>query len=117
MHEELPPQGAIVTRIWWWNTPDKYAGPARFTTLEEAKAYNSVSILSVELELREPDGRELTLTGLVPSVDSMGHASPRQDPDVLPEVGAKVVDHIPGRLGRPHQTVFRNADGGNFVFI
>jgi hypothetical protein len=31
--QEEPPQGAIVTRIWWWNTPDKYAGPARFVLI------------------------------------------------------------------------------------
>ncbi|GAA2097313.1 hypothetical protein GCM10009780_44950 [Actinomadura alba] len=35
--------GAIVTKIWWWSTPDKYAGQERFETFEEAKAYNRIA--------------------------------------------------------------------------
>ncbi|GAB3880148.1 hypothetical protein GCM10029964_033890 [Kibdelosporangium lantanae] len=36
--DELVPVGATITALYWWNTPDKYEGPAAYDTRAKAEA-------------------------------------------------------------------------------
>jgi hypothetical protein len=109
----LPP-GAVIESIIWWSTPDKYASAARFDTLAAAREYNSTAVISVELVLRTRDGRRVIATGGGPSIDSIWRDSHRQEPGVVPDRGAVLVerDAVAERSG---EHVFRNPDGRRFV--
>jgi hypothetical protein len=107
------PAGSRLTRISWLSTPDKYAGPKLFDSLDGARAHGPSPIVSAELEVRTPDGRTVDLSGGVPSADSIYRSSPRQDAGVLPALGAVVEEFV----AAAHEVVFRNPDGGRFVLI
>jgi hypothetical protein len=135
----LVPIGATVTAVYWWSVPDKYAGPERFETLSEARAYNSVAYIVCELELRTDDDDQIVLCGDVPFAEQGARKSPRQDPGVQPIVGGILASAIPRknsgerreekeRLGlrkddartalisyEYSELVFRNPDGSRFV--
>lgn len=118
---ELLPVGSVLTRLWWWSTPDKYAGPARFDTLERARQHGPSPVISAEFALTTPDDREVITRGGVPSADTLWRTSPRQEDGVLPVVGARVIELVPkdpGSLGADVlEIVFRNPDGTRFVLI
>lgn len=98
-------------RVEWVNTPDKYRGPKSFSDLERARAYDSTGVISAEVEVETPDGRHTSLSGGVPSADSIWRRSANQDAGVLPEAGARVTAVEAGEL------VFTNPDGGRWVLI
>lgn len=81
MTDELVPIGATITALYWWNTPDKYEGPAAYATRAKAEkaADRTGGRINVELTLGTPRGRAVRFfAGL------RGDESPR--------VGAVVVD-------------------------
>jgi hypothetical protein len=100
-----------LVRVEWVNTPDKYRGPKAFADLGRARAYDSTGVISASVEVEGPDGRRLTLTGGVPSADTMWRRSANQDAGVLPEAGARVTAVEAGEV------VFANPDGGHWVLI
>jgi hypothetical protein len=100
-----------LTRVEWLNTPDKYRGPELFGDLAKARAYDSTGIISAQLEVATPDGRHETLSGGVPSVDSIYRSSANQDAGVLPVLGARVTAVEAGEL------VFTNPGGGRWALI
>lgn len=124
---ELLPIGSVLSRVWWWSTPDRYAGPARFDTLPEARQHGPSPVISVEFALTTPDGREVIARGGVPSADTIWRRSTRQEDGVLPVVGAQVIELIPSEPGVRTdgsglsadylEIVFRNPDGTRFVLI
>ncbi|MEE6258759.1 hypothetical protein [Plantactinospora sonchi] len=132
---ELVPVGSVVDALWWWNTPDKYAGPARFDTLAGARAHNPIAQLTIEVRLRTPDGGARRVVGAVTTVDDFVRRSPRQDPGVLPTLGATVVELVRrteprtryGAAPEPteqtriedayDEVVFRDPAGGRFVLL
>ena len=107
------PIDAVIESIVWWSTPDKYAAAAHFGTLAAAREYNSTAVISVELVLRTRDDRRVFATGGGPSIDSIWRDSDRQDPGVVPEHGAVLVEVM--AADRPVGYVFRNPDGRHFV--
>ena len=109
----LPPLGATLTSLVWLSTPDKYGGPERFDDLESARAHGPYPVISAEVILTTPDGVALELSGGVPSADTMWRDSPRQEPGVLPSLGARVVEQLESR----QEAVFENPDGSRFVLI
>ncbi|GIL26002.1 hypothetical protein [Actinocatenispora comari] len=137
----LVPIGATVTAIYWWNEPDKYAGPARFDTVSKAMDYNMSGHVLVELELRTVDGSSVMLYGGVPFTELGLRMSPRQDPGVQPAPGAVLLSAILWkdreswresyeRLGLRKdrsltalisyeytELIFKNPDGSQFVLL
>jgi len=109
----LPPLGATLTSLLWLSTPDKYGGPERFNDLESARAHGPYPIISAEVIVTTPDGDKLDLSGGVPSADTMWRDSDRQEPGVLPGLGARVVELLEIR----NEAVFENPDGSRFVLI
>jgi len=106
------PVGSRVAQVAWLATPDKYSGPKLFGDLAKARAYGgSGSIITAELELTTPDGGSVTVSGGVPSTDTLWRDSPRQDPGVFPAEGARLVAAEDGEL------VFTNPPGGRWVLI
>ncbi|MDQ3786230.1 MAG: hypothetical protein M3422_03185 [Actinomycetota bacterium] len=93
------------------NTPDKYRGPKLFDDLDKARAYDSSGVISAEVEVATPDGRHVSLSGGVPSADSIWRRSDNQDAGVLPEAGARVTAVEAGEV------VFTNPGGGRWVLI
>ncbi|GAB3739154.1 hypothetical protein [Microlunatus parietis] len=114
---ESPPIGSVLSRVWWWSTPDRYAGPARFDTLAKARRHGPAPVISVEVVLTTPDDREIVTRGGVPSADTMWRRSTRQEDGVLPVVGAGVIEVVPTGSTGILEIVFRNPDGSRFVLI
>jgi hypothetical protein len=135
----LVPIGATVTAVHWWSVPDKYAGPERFETTSEARAYDSSAYIVGELELRTAEDDLVVLCGDVPFSELSNRKSPRQDPGVRPVVGGVLSSAIlrkytgerraaDERLGfredksrtalisyEYSELIFRNPDGSQFV--
>ena len=107
--DKVPVESRLL-RVEWLNTPDKYQGPKLFDDLEEARAYSS-GVVSAELEVEAPGGQRLSLSGGVPSADSIWRRSANQDAGVLPAAGARVTAVEAGEV------VFTNPDGGRWVLI
>ncbi|RKT74955.1 hypothetical protein DFJ66_8330 [Saccharothrix variisporea] len=103
--------GSVVTRVRWLNTPDKYGGPALFDTPANARAHAPSGVITARLSLATPDGRLVELDGGVSTADPIWRTPTRQDPGVLPVVGARLV----AVDDRDH--VFTNPDGGDWVLI
>ena len=118
---ELLPIGSVLSKLWWWSTPDKYAGPARFDTLAKARQHGPSPVISVEFVLTTPDDRQVVARGGVPSADTIWRPSPRQEDGVLPVVGARVIELIPKEPSSISadvlEIVFRNPDSTRFVLI
>jgi hypothetical protein len=106
-----PPVESRLARVRWLNTPDKYDPPMSFGELARARAYNPTGVISAEAEVVTPDGRRLSLSGGVPSADTIWRRSDNQDAGVLPVIGARVTVVEAGEV------VFTNPDGGRWVLI
>jgi hypothetical protein len=103
--------GSRVTRIQWLNTPDKYRSPRLFNTLEDARAYDTSAVISLQLQLNTPDNHTIELEGGVSTADTIWRVSPSQEPGVLPALDAQLTT-IEGKY-----PVFTNPDGGVWVLI
>jgi hypothetical protein len=101
--------GSRLSRIEWLSSPDKYSRPKLFDTIAKARAYDSTSYITAELEVTTPDGGAVQLSGCVPSVDSM--SSTPVEEDAIPAPNAAVTSVAGNRL------VFTNPDGGRWLLI
>lgn len=115
--------GSVVTAVRWCATPDKYGAPAMFDDLDRAKAHAVSGVVTVELDLITPQGRHATITGGVPSADSMFRRSPHQHDGVLPVIGSVLLQLTPispantALPGRYQEIVFRTPTASQFVVL
>jgi len=81
MADDLVPIGATIMALYWWNTPDKYEGPAAYDTRAKAEkaADRTGGRINMELTLGTPQGRAVRFFGGLRTDES-------------PQLGAVVVD-------------------------